>query len=76
MTAVAFDPATASEVLRVENLVICLTGDDDSVPVLNGISVTIRAGETVCLVGESGSGKSVTSLATMGLLPRNSLEPA
>ncbi len=76
MTAVAFDPATASEVLRVENLVIRLTGDDDSVPVLNGISITIRAGETVCLVGESGSGKSVTSLATMGLLPRNSLEPA
>ncbi|TWI31259.1 ABC transporter ATP-binding protein [Paracoccus sulfuroxidans] len=38
-------------------------------PVLHGIDLRIRKGETVCLVGESGSGKSVTSLAVMQLLP-------
>lgn len=70
-----FYPALAPEVLRINNLVIALTDDNESAPVLNGVSVTIHAGETVCLVGESGSGKSVTSLATMGLLPRQSLEP-
>ena len=28
----------------------------------------------MCVVGESGSGKSVTSLSTMGLLPKDSLK--
>ena len=36
---------------------------------VNGLDLTIRAGEIVGLVGESGSGKSVTSRAIMGLLP-------
>ncbi|MDP9835315.1 peptide/nickel transport system ATP-binding protein [Neorhizobium huautlense] len=74
MTKPSFDP-TSAPVLEVKDLVIGLTGDDKSSPVLNGISISIRAGETVCLVGESGSGKSVTSLAAMGLLPRQALEP-
>jgi peptide/nickel transport system ATP-binding protein len=41
--------------------------------VLEGISFTLAAGETLCLAGESGSGKSVTSLAVMQLLPKASL---
>ncbi|AIT25182.1 nickel import ATP-binding protein NikE [Bordetella holmesii 30539] len=36
---------------------------------VNDLGLQVRAGQTVCVVGESGSGKSVTSLATMGLLP-------
>ncbi|EJP43112.1 ABC transporter ATP-binding protein [Acinetobacter baumannii] len=36
---------------------------------MKGISFDIPTNTTVALVGESGSGKSVTSLATMGLLP-------
>jgi peptide/nickel transport system ATP-binding protein len=75
MTNPAFSSPDPTIVLQVANLVVGLTGEDDAAPVLGGISITIRAGETVCLVGESGSGKSVTSLATMGLLPRQSLEP-
>lgn len=38
-------------------------------PVLDGLSMTIRAAEVVGLVGESGSGKSMTALTVMGLLP-------
>ena len=42
-------------------------------PIVKNMNLEVRAGETLCIVGESGSGKSVTSLAIMGLLPRESL---
>ncbi|MBZ7924821.1 ABC transporter ATP-binding protein [Ensifer adhaerens] len=60
--------------LEVKDLTISLSGTGvGAQPVLDRVSLTIRHGETVCLVGESGSGKSVTSLAIMGLLPKNAL---
>ncbi|GGI44698.1 peptide/nickel transport system ATP-binding protein [Agromyces flavus] len=36
---------------------------------LDGISLSVAAGETVGLVGESGSGKSLTARSVLGLLP-------
>lgn len=39
--------------------------------ILQDISLSIDEGEFVALVGESGSGKTITSLATMHLLPDN-----
>ncbi|MBP0616843.1 ABC transporter ATP-binding protein [Jiella mangrovi] len=36
---------------------------------VDDVSFSVAAGETLCIVGESGCGKSVTSLALMGLLP-------
>jgi peptide/nickel transport system ATP-binding protein len=61
-------------VLTIRNLSVELVGSRQEVKILDDISVTIRQGETVCLVGESGSGKSVTSLAVMGLLPKDALK--
>ncbi|MFC0239501.1 ABC transporter ATP-binding protein [Rhodopseudomonas telluris] len=60
-------------VLEIDNLVVRLGKSGDGDKVIDGISLNVRQGETMCLVGESGSGKSVTSLATMGLLPKGSL---
>ena len=42
------------------------------VPTVNGIDLTVAAGEILCIVGESGCGKSVTAMSIMGLLPPKS----
>lgn len=65
MTTIPFKDSMP--VLRLQNLNVKFAGSP--VSVLEDISLTVRAGETLALVGESGCGKSITSLALMGLLP-------
>ncbi|MBT3153181.1 dipeptide/oligopeptide/nickel ABC transporter permease/ATP-binding protein [Streptomyces sp. CHD11] len=61
----------ASDLLVVRDLSIRFPDRYGDIPVVDGISFTVREGETLGLVGESGCGKSITSLAIMGLLARN-----
>ena len=56
-------------VLEVEDLRVRLRTPRGPAAVVNGLSYTVGAGETVAVVGESGSGKSVSVMALMGLLP-------
>jgi oligopeptide/dipeptide ABC transporter ATP-binding protein len=57
--------------LVVDNLSVSFPTDDGVVQAVRGISYTVRSGEAMGIVGESGSGKSVSSMAVMGLLPKN-----
>src|SRR3954471_22533606 len=59
--------------LDIQNLVVSVGKSGTGKKIIDGISLQVREGETLCVVGESGSGKSVTSLSTMGLLPKDSL---
>jgi branched-chain amino acid transport system ATP-binding protein len=40
------------------------------VPVVRGVSLTLRAGEIVGLIGPNGTGKTTTLLTIMGVVPR------
>lgn len=55
--------------LDVRHLQVVLSGQDQSLPVVRGISFQIQKGEIVGLVGESGSGKSVTAQMLTRLIP-------
>lgn len=68
---------TAPTLLQVENLRVSFKNEEKQyIETVKGISFSIPVNTTVALVGESGSGKSVTSLATMGLLPPESSQIA
>lgn len=56
-------------ILNVQNLKTYFYKDGDISRAVDGISFTIREGETLGLVGESGCGKSVTSLSILRLIP-------
>jgi len=61
----------AQPLLDVRNLrVVFAGGDGERVTAVDDVSFSVSSGRTLGIVGESGSGKSVTSLATMGLLPK------
>ncbi|ROO87472.1 peptide/nickel transport system ATP-binding protein [Actinocorallia herbida] len=62
--------AKAPPVLEVSGLNVEFATPDGPIRVVEDVDLTIPRGTTVGLVGESGSGKTVTSLAVMGLLPK------
>jgi oligopeptide transport system ATP-binding protein len=54
--------------LEVEGLETQFNTPDGIVHAVNGVSLDLHEGETLCLVGESGCGKSVTVLSILRLI--------
>jgi peptide/nickel transport system ATP-binding protein len=58
----------SNNLLTVNNLKTVFHTEKGIVHAVNGISFSLKKGETVGIVGESGSGKSVTALSIMQLV--------
>lgn len=61
----------ANHLLAVTGLGVRFPTPKGPVDVVKDLSFTLDRGQTLGIVGESGSGKSMTSLAIMGLLPKD-----
>ena len=57
--------------LKIDELKVALDADAGLIKAIDGLTLSIKRGETFALVGESGCGKSMTALALMRLLPDN-----
>ena len=55
--------------LEIKNLKLDFLAGKAGLRAVDDVSLTVNAGETVCLVGESGCGKSVTALSIARLIP-------
>ncbi|MDB4709595.1 ABC transporter ATP-binding protein [Flavobacteriaceae bacterium] len=60
--------------LQVHNLTVKFLSGKVENEVVKKISFDLKENKILGIVGESGSGKSVTSLAVLGLLPKNTVQ--
>ena len=58
----------ADNILEIKDLVIEYHTDDAVIHALNGVSLTVRRGETIGLVGETGAGKTTIAKSIMRIL--------
>src|SRR5260370_17577007 len=66
---------TAGPLIDIEGSRVIFHGDDGrTTHAVDRVDLAVANGATLGLVGESGCGKSVTSLAIMGLLSKQSAE--
>ena len=63
-----------ADILKIQDLRVHFKDAAPDRFAVDGVSLSIRAGEMVGLVGESGSGKTVTAMSICGLLPKAKAE--
>ena len=56
-------------VLDIKDLVVHYVLEDETVEAVNGITLSLKKGQTLGLVGETGAGKTSTALAILNLVP-------
>jgi oligopeptide/dipeptide ABC transporter ATP-binding protein len=61
--------AASSAVLEIDDLTTHFFAPAGVVKAVDGVSYSVRSGETLGVVGESGCGKSVTALSILRLIP-------
>jgi len=54
--------------LDIRGLKVHFATDDGWVRAVDGVSISVNRGETVCVVGESGCGKTVTAMTVLKLI--------
>ena len=59
-----------SVLLEIQDLWVEYGTDEGVFKAVNGVSLTVNAGESLGLVGETGAGKTTLALSVMGLLPK------
>lgn len=62
-------PQSPAPLVEIKDLTLDFGTGTGSVRAIDGLTLAIAPGETVCLVGESGSGKSATALSIARLVP-------
>ncbi|MEZ0447195.1 ABC transporter ATP-binding protein [Cellulomonas sp. ICMP 17802] len=62
-----------TDVVDIQDLRVSFATDSGTVRAVEGVSLTVAAGEVLAIVGESGSGKTVTARSILGLLPETAL---
>src|ERR1700724_4917542 len=61
-------PVSEATLLDIRGLKTHFTTDEGIVHAVDGVDLTVKRGETVCVVGESGCGKTVTALSVLKLI--------
>ena len=60
------------DMLEVKNLEVIYTSDEETVYAVNGVSFSMKEGDTLGIVGETGAGKTTTAMSILNLLPERS----
>jgi peptide/nickel transport system ATP-binding protein len=55
--------------LDIKDLVVHYVLEDETVEAVNGVTLSLKKGQTLGLVGETGAGKTSTALAILNLVP-------